>query len=93
MWAGNSYNRTLALSYLGGYRCHKKAHDNSRRQDGWFKRAIGTTGIPRHHGSNEYNMLLHKRVDLPYSELRDCGEVAYVGHVEFAEGLVGDNHG
>ena len=32
-------------------------------------------------------MLLHKRVDLPYSELRDCGEVAYVGHVEFAKGI------
>ena len=37
--------------------------------------------------ADEYNMLLHKRVDLPYSELRDCGMVAYVGHVEFAKGI------
>ena len=36
--------------------------------------------------TEEYGILLNKRVDLPFSELIDCGKVAYVGKVDFAKG-------
>ena len=39
-------------------------------------------GIQEH-----YNVLLGKRVDLPYSQRIDCGTVAFVGVVSFAEGV------
>ena len=39
-------------------------------------------GIQEH-----YNVLLGKRVDLPYSQWIDCGTVAFVGVVSFAEGV------
>jgi DNA repair exonuclease SbcCD ATPase subunit len=34
-----------------------------------------------------YEVLLGKRVDLPYSQLFDCGTVAFVGEVSFAGGV------
>ena len=34
-----------------------------------------------------YKVLLGKRVDLPYSQLADCGTVAFVGTVSFADGI------
>ena len=40
----------------------------------------------RRMATEEYGILLNKRVDLPFSELIDCGKVAYVGKVDFAKG-------